>query len=552
MTGNWTGYTIPEAPTDYEALRAGFAWQVPETYNIAAVALDGDPDAVALRHVPDRGSSAAVSGPTRTVTYGDLASASAAVALRLAADGVKPGDRVAVCLPQCPEQVVVHLAAYRLGAVVVPVSMLVGDGAFDHTLTHAAPSALFVDERRWDRADLNRIRRPETTVTVRVDADRSALGGLSRFASDAGGGATPPMAETAPEDPALVLYTSGTSSDPKGVVQGHQYLLGSMPGYHCWYDLFDPEAAAAARVWTPSEWAWAGALFDVVFPTLAVGGTVVSSVRRRGFDPDRALDVVERQRVTHAFLPPTALRKLRESTDVDADRATSLSVVMSGGEPLPDAVATWAEETLGVQVNEAYGQTEANALAGESQGVYPRVEDGLGRPYPGHHVAVIDDDGDPVPDGEVGEIAVARPDPVVMVGYLDDPDSTQAVLDDRWLRTGDLGRIDADGTLEHLGRADELVVSSGYRISPLEVEAVLTDHPSVAAALVSGEPDPERGQRVVASVVLTGEGSGDEDLKDALRDAVADQLGAHKKPHVVEFVSDLPTTRTDKTDRSGT
>ena len=550
MTGSWTGYTLPTSPTGYGELLDGFEWQIPGEYNIAAVALEGDPEAVALRHLPDRGSNAAVSDTVRTVTYGELASASAAVAIRLAADGVTPGDRVAVCLPQCPEQVVLHLAAYRLGAVVVPVSMLLGDASLEHQVTHADVSALFVDEQRWTSADLDELKETVSTVTVRVDADSSPLGGLTRFASDQPGGTTPPMARTAPDDPALVLYTSGTSSEPKGVVQGHQYLLGSMPGYHCWFDRFEPETADATRAWTPSEWAWAGALFDVVFPTLAVGGTVVSSVRRRGFDPERALDVVETQGVTHAFLPPTALRKLREGAAVTEEQTASLSVIMSGGEPLPNSVATWAEETLDVTVNEAYGQTEANALAGEAQGVYPGTDDGLGRPYPGHDLAVIDDDGTPLPAGEVGEIAVARPDPVVMKGYLDDPHATQAVLGEEWLRTGDLGRFGPDGVLEHLGRADELVVSSGYRISPLEVESVLTDHPSVVAALVRGEPDPERGQRVVASVVLVDEGSGDEALEDRLRSAVADRLGPHKKPHAVEFVTELPTTRTGKTDRS--
>lgn len=546
MSDHWTGYELPESAATFDALREGFEWEIPGRYNIAEHVFEGDSSAVALRHVPEEMEG---NGP-RTVTYGALDEASAAVATQLAADGVSPGDRVAVCLPQCPEQVVVHLAVYRLGGVVVPASMLLGDAVLDHLLTHADVDALFVDERRWARADEGEVETVGTTVTVDVDADRSALAGLAPYAGDVDEGEPPPVARTGPEDPAIVLYTSGTTSEPKGVVQSHQYLLGSLPGYHCWFDLFDPESSRETRVWTPSEWAWAGALFDVVFPTLALGGTVVSSVRRSGFDPERALALVESHAVTHAFFPPTALRKLRQGVESERVSTPSLSAVMSGGEALPDPVAEWAETTLGATVNESYGQTEANALAGESNARYPSTGAGLGRPYPGHDVAIVDDDGSERPAGEVGEIAVSLPDPVVMRGYLDDPDATRAVLCDEWLRTGDLGRVTAEGDLEHLGRTDELIVSSGYRISPLEVESALLDHPAVSAALVGSEPDSERGQRVVAKVVSSAESMDEATLRARLRAHVADSLGPYKRPHVVEFVSELPTTRTGKTDRS--
>lgn len=551
MSGNWTGYRLPESPATYDDLRDNFEWQVPDNYNVAAVALDGDSDAVALHHVPESGCAAALDGEMRTVTYGALADASAAVALHLAAKGVTPGDRVAVCLPQCPEQVVVHLAVYRLGGVVVPVSMLLGDAAMAHVLTHSDADALFVDEQRWSRIATGSLPDIHLTVIVSVDAKQSALGGLAEFAGDVRTAVTPPFASTTPSDPAIVLYTSGTTSNPKGVVQTHQYLLGSLPGYHCWFDLFDPVAAREARVWTPSEWAWAGALFNVVLPTLAVGGTVVSSVRRSGFDPERAVELVRTESVTHAFFPPTALRKLRQS-NVRVE-TPSLTVIMSGGEALPKTVSEWAERAFGATVNESYGETEANALAGESKDRFgAAAAETLGRPYPGHQLAVIDADGKERPHGELGEIAVGRPDPVVMQGYLDDPDTTQGVLGNRWLRTGDLGRFTVDGELEHLGRRDELIISSGYRISPLEVESVLSDHPDVAAALVRGEPNKQRGQDIVAMVLPTNRTIDGSVLTVVLRTHVADVLGPFKRPHRFDFVSELPTTRTGKIDRSWT
>ncbi|WP_254271308.1 acyl-CoA synthetase [Haloarcula marina] len=543
----WTGYDLPSDPDSYEDLRDGFAWRVPATYNLADHALSGPADRLALSHVPE----GAVDAPdrTRTLTYGDLDSASATLAARLAESGVGRGDRVAVCLPQCPELVVAHLAVLRLGGVVVPVSMLVGDDSFAHLLAHSDATALIVDAVRWESAE-DGLPGPSTVLSVTVDSGNDALGGLAAHTENVEAPADPPMVATSPSDPAMILYTSGSTSDPKGVLQSHQYLLGSLPGYHCWFGLFDEAAARRARAWTPSEWAWAGALFDVVFPTLAVGGTVVSSVRRRGFDAERALTLAEAQGVTHAFLPPTALRTIRNEADPAPTAVPDLEAVMCGGEPLPAAVSSWAEATLGVTVSESYGQTEANALVGEVAGVY-RTDEALGRAYPGHDIVLVDDDGAAVPTGETGEIAVVCPDPVVMREYVGDPAATDAVLSDEFLRTGDLGRFDDDGTLTHLGRKDSVIITSGYRVSPLEVEGVLSDHPAVAAVRVEGEPDPERGQRVVAFVVPAADATATDDLAAALRSTVADHLGPHKRPRRIAFVEELPTTRTGKTDRSG-
>ncbi|MFP8953478.1 acyl-CoA synthetase [Natrialbaceae archaeon A-arb3/5] len=535
------GYELSNPATDDEW--PTFRWDLPETFNVADVCLDHPAARTALRYVDEFGDETAL-------TYGDIERAVADAAAALSARDIGKGDAVGVCLPQCPELLVVHLATLSRGGVVVPLSMLLGDEHAGHALDHADASALVVDRAKADELS---IRTPPETVVVEPEParERDALGGLGgTLVTDEDASSDQARlhtVETTPDDPAFVLYTSGTTGAPKGVVQGHRYLIGSLPGYQCWFELFDREAAAESRAWTPAEWAWAGALFDVVYPTLVMGGTVVARERRSGFDPERASRLVDRTGVTHTFLPPTALGKFR--TGGDLDRLDSLRVINCGGEALPTDLRRWTEETLDVVVNEAYGQTEANALVGECWAAYPAREGAMGKPYPGHDVLVVDDDGDPVPDGEVGRIALDPDDPVLFLEYLDDPEATaEAYFDNGLFDTGDLAVRDDDGYLYHRGRADDLIITSGYRVSPLEVENALATHSDVAAAVVAGVPDEHRGERVAAVVVPNGR-EGDDAFRDELEHRVRDRLGAHKAPREIRFRSTIPETRTGKADR---
>jgi acetyl-CoA synthetase len=544
------GYRLPvpgDANTDGDP-RTEFEWEVPSTYNIAAVALEQDASRTALEHV-------AVDGNRRMFTYGDLDEASAAIAGYLHTVGIESGDRIAVCLPQCPEHLFVHLAAYRLGAVVVPISMLLGQETFEYQLSHGDVQVLFIDAERRTAVPDDVVSAVDNVVEVEPCAadDTELLGGLATAVTAQQSTNDWDVAPTAPDDPAVLLYTSGTSGHPRGVLQGHSYLLGSLPGYHCSFHLFTGSECRAARAWTPSEWAWAGALFDVVFPTLAVGGTVLSTERRSGFDPDRALDAIEHERVTHAFLPPTALARLRAEATPDTYDLSSLSVIQAGGEQLPPAVFEWAEEALDVTVNEAYGQTEANFLVGNCQRCYEAKPGSIGKPYPGHGVAVVDENGHELPPGELGELVIEPPDPVTLLEYWRDPEATEAkFFDDGRMRTGDLARQDEDGYLWHAGRRDDLIVSAGYRISPLEVESALADNPRVADVVVGGVPDAERGQRVKAYVVLTedtDEVDNANEHADVLKKHVRKRLGTHKGPHEVAVIESIPKTRSGKIDR---
>ena len=543
---SWTtGYSLPPLSsdgTDWETVRDEFEWDLPETYNIAAEILAdrGRVDATALVHVDADDRS-------HRFGYGELDRAAAAVAARLSAEGVGRGDRLGVCLPQCPEHLLVHLAAYRLGAVVVPLSVILGEDSLRYSLEHADATVLVVDRERRAELRPEAIADVETVIPVEPGGYDGALGGLREHVDP---DTTVEPVETGPDDPALILYTSGTSGKPKGVLAGHRYLLGSLPAYHCYFHLFTPERTRRARVWSPSEWAWAGALFDVVFPTLALGGTVVSRERRSGFDPDRALGVVERQRVTHAFFPPTALGRIRTDASLDGRDLSSLEVIMCGGEKLPPSLFRWTRRALDVAINESYGQTEANGLVGNCQAVFDARAGSMGRPYPGHEVAVVGADGEVLPPDERGELAVRPPDPSFFLKYLDRPEATNGKFDDGWFLTGDLARMDENGRLWHAGRADDLIITSGYRVSPIEVERVLASDGSVADAVVGGVPDPERGERVKAYVMLTATAGSASDERRRLRERVRSELGAHKVPREFEFVESLPETRSGKADRS--
>jgi acetyl-CoA synthetase len=543
---SWTtGYSLPLPSNnagDWETFRKEFEWNLPTEYNIATevFADDGRADATALVHVDDHDR-------VHTFAYGELDRAVIAVAAYLSAEGIGRDDRIGVCLPQCPEHLLVHLAAYRLGAVVVPLSMILGEDSLQYSLKHGGVTALIIDRER------ERELPPKVTADVRTvlpvkpgDYDRT-LGGLLEYVDSE---ATIEPIVTTPDDAALILYTSGTSGKPKGVLAGHRYLLGSLPAYHCYFHLFTPEQAKQARVWSPSEWAWAGALFDVVFPTLALGGTVVSRERNSGFVPDRALDVVEDQRVTHAFLPPTALGRIRTDATLDDRDLSPLAVIMCGGEKLPPSLFRWATNTLEVIVNESYGQTEANGLVGNCQAVFDARIGSMGRPYPGHKVAVVDENGEELPPNERGELAVQPPDPSFFLGYLDNPKGTAGKFaDNGWFLTGDHVWMDEDGQLWHAGRADDLIITSGYRVSPLEVERVLASDESVADAVVGGVPDSERGERIKAYVVLTTARSVSS-VRRRLRERVRSELGAYKVPREIEFVESFPETRSGKADRT--
>lgn len=519
--------------SSYDELRRTFVWNVPDAFNMGVACSDAQPSSnVAL--IEQRPG-----GDVREVTFGDLASLSNRFANGLKGQGVGPGDRVGIVAPQSLETAVAHLGVYKAGAVAMPMSMLFGPEALRYRLEDSGARAVITASGSLDRVVEACAGLTTSVIVIGADRDHPGFDGLIER-----GRATLDPVPTGPDAPALLIYTSGTTGSPKGALHGHRVLLGHMPGFDLMFDFF---GRPGDRMWTPADWAWIGGLLDAVLPAWLHGKPVLAAPRE-GFDPQWAADLMATHRIRNAFLPPTALKLMRRA-EVDASRV-DLRSCMSGGEPLGSEMLGWAEQELGVTVNEIYGQTEANLVVGNSRTVWEVRPGSMGRPFPGHDVVIVDPDGAPTSTGEVGEIAVRGPDPVMFLEYWNDPDATGAKFDGALLRTGDLGLADEDGYLWFRARSDDLINSAGYRIGPGEIENCLIRHEAVAMAAVIGVPDDVRGEAVKAYVVLSADSSPTDELVEELQRFVRTRLSAHEYPRFVEFVDELPLTTTGKIRRN--
>jgi acetyl-CoA synthetase len=322
-------------------------------------------------------------------------------------------------------------------------------------------------------------------------------------------------------------------------------LLGHLPGVELPNEFFP---APGDRFWTPADWAWIGGLFDVLLPSLHHGVPVVAH-RFAKFDPERAFDLIARHGVRNAFLPPTALKLMRQVPDPLSRHALAMRSLCSGGETLGTGLLDWGHSVFGLTINEFYGQTECNLVVGNCASILPVMPGSMGKPIPGHEVAIVDQAGTPLPDGETGAIAIRRGDPVMFLGYWNNAEATEAKFAGpqmQWMLTGDLGRRDGDGYLHYVGRDDDVITSAGYRIGPGEIEDCLAAHPAIAMAAVIGVPDPLRTEAVKACIVLAEGTPPSDGLKAEIQEHVKRRLAAHEYPRIVEFVDALPMTATGK------
>lgn len=539
----------PAQPDNYDALYRQFRWHVPADLNIAEVCCRrwaGDTSRIAIFFEDE-------SGKTATLSYAGLHEQANRLSNVLAGLGVKKGDRVAIVLPQRMETAVAHMACYQLGAIAMPLSILFGPDALEYRLQNSEAEVALVDQAGLANLNEARATCPGLKHVLAVECDaadtldwHAELGKASRDFEPV---------RTQASDPAVLIYTSGTTGAPKGALIPHSAIIGNLTGFVASQNWFPQEGDV---FWSPADWAWTGGLMDALLPTLYFGMPIVGY--RGRFAPDTAFRLMEKYGVTNTFLFPTALKMMMKAFPRPRDTySLKLRAIMSAGEAVGDAVFNWCESALGITPNEMFGQTEMNYIVGNSAQQWPAKPGSMGRPYPGHRVAVIDDNGDTVAPREIGEVALHRtdihghPDPIFFIEYWKNPDATRNKYTGDWCRTGDLASMDEDGYLWYQGRADDMFKAAGYRIGPSEIENCLVKHPAVANVAVVPKPDVERGNIVKAYVVLTpgterGKES-EEKLIAELQTHVRGKLAPYEYPKEIEFIDELPMTTTGKVQR---
>ncbi len=532
-----------EAADSYEELCRRMRWRIPETYNMGIDVCDKHaavrPDACALIVADDEGRF-------RRYTFDDLRRLSNRLANVLTGLGLVRGDRVGVLLSQSVEAAIAHIAAWKAGLISIPLFTLFGEDALAFRLDDSGTRALVTDTDGLEKAEAVRARCPDLDCLMVTGLGRDGQGLLDLWpALDRAAETFGPVATSA-DDPAVIIYTSGTTGNPKGALHAHRVLLGHLPAVEFFNEFF-PQPGDL--MWTPADWAWIGGLMNVLMSSWHHGVPVLAH-RARKFDPERALHLMAEAGVRNVFLPPTALRMIRQVPAPRASFGLALRTLTCAGEPMGAELLEWCRSSLGVTPNEYYGQTECNLVVANCARIMAVRPGSMGRPVPGHVVDIIDEDGVSASPGTVGAIAVRAPDPVMMLGYWRNPEATAAKFNGSWLVTGDLGHKDADGYLWFLGRDDDVITSAGYRIGPGEIEDCLARHPAVALAAAVGVPDPLRTEAVKAYIVLAEGHQPTAALEEEIRAFVKIRLSPHEYPRHIEFVTSLPLTATGKIRRT--
>jgi acetyl-CoA synthetase len=513
-------------PAPYDEMRRRFRWRVPGRYNIAADVLD--------KHAPERLAMLWENwqGNERRLTFGDMQALTNRTANALRAYGVGESDRVAVMLPPLPESAATFLATYKIGAILLSLSVLYGDDAIVHRLRDCSAKVIVTNDENRPRLDAVRDQLPELEHVFVIDEEfgRAVAGASDRCETLA----------TPADQACQIYYTSGTTGLAKGIVHAHQYLLAHNEFELC-HDLRHDELFHST-----GEWAWIAGIVPLLGPW-RLGAPVAVFARKGGYKPEQTLYMFEKYGVRNMFATPTALRAMAALGDV-ASRfpGVSLRHACAAGEPLNPEVISWFRDQFGVSVMDFYGLSESYPLCAN----YPTMAirpGSMGKPTPGWDVALLDEDERLVRVGETGEICLrARSNPHYPLGYWNRPEDSQRVFGGQWFHSRDVARYDDDGYVWYEGRNDDVIISAGYRIGPFEVESALVAHPQVVEAAAVASPDALRGHVVKAFVrVLPGIAPSDE-LASEIQLFVRERLSAYAYPRAIEFVDDLPKTLTGK------
>jgi len=526
----------------YDEVFENFRWEIPEYYNIGVDVCDkwaNEKHRLALIYIDKEGKD-------HKYSFWELKNLSNQLANALQAKGIDREDRVAILLPPCPEALLSHIAIYKLGAIAVPLLPLFGPQAVEYRLEDSEAKAVITDienlpkvldiKDRLPNLEMIMVAGPIMEENI-VDFWESVSKGSRYF--------EPVL--TKPKDPALIIYTSGTTGPPKGTLHGHQILLGILPGFEFYHNLFPKEGDL---MWTPLDWAYIGGSYDALFPTLHHGIPMLA-YRARKFNPEEAFFFMAKYGVRNIMAVPTVLRIMMHAVKNPKERYDlQLRSITVGGETLGEELAEWCKNSLGVELNEQYGQTECDLVIGFCSDVMKVVQGSIGKAVPGHVVEIINEKGEILKPGELGEIAVKCPDPVMFLEYWKDPNATKERFIENWMRTGDYGTKDENGYFRFTGREDDIIESGGFRIGPGEIEDCLMKHEAVSLVGVIGVPDKIRGEIIKAFIVPKEGIKVDKAFEENIKEHVKTKLEAQAYPREIEFMQEMPRTKSGKILRS--
>jgi acyl-coenzyme A synthetase/AMP-(fatty) acid ligase len=524
--------------TSWAETRATFTLDIPDRFNFT-----GDVMFARAEETPDKVGLIAIEPDGTTInryTFGELADLSNRTAHLLRAHGVGMGDKVFVQVPRIVEFYAVLLGCFQIGAVPMPgTTQLMGKDQ-QYRIDRSQAVAVVCDEDAAERFDAVRADCPSVSAAFIVGEEREGWSGFNQ-GLDAMPAEAAEIADTTPNDPLLLYFTSGTTGGPKMVQHVGMYALGHEITARFWHDL-SPEDIH----WTVSDTGWAKAAWGKLFGQWIVGSCIVMWNIVGKPDFDRMLKLIPELGVTSFCAPPTLYRAFAQMDLASYDWST-LRHCTSAGEPLnPEVIETWTAAT-GSTPYDGYGQTETVVLVANypSEPVKPGS---MGLPAPGMIVDVVDDDGNICADGEEGNICVStEPRPIGLFdGYWLDDERTAEVFHHGWYYTGDRAFRDEDGYLWFVGRADDVILSAAYRIGPFEVESSLIEHPAVAETAVVGKPDPDRGNIVKAWVILAPGYEPSDELTAEIQEHVKTTTAPYKYPREIEYVAELPKTISGK------
>jgi acetyl-CoA synthetase/medium-chain acyl-CoA synthetase len=503
----------------------GGSWNIPERFNFARDVVErlaAETDRRALVFVD-------AAGDAREQTFAEVAAATGRWAHLVRELDVRRGDRVLVLCGKTLDWHPLLLAVLKVGAVAIPCSDMLRGKDLAFRAQHSGARLLIVERASEPEVDVMRDLLEAPPAVLYLDEGRA------RAARQP---ATAPTEPTGRDDPAFILYTSGTTKDPKGVTHTHGYTFAKRYQASRWLDAREDDL-----VWCTAGTGWAKSIWNVLLGPWSCGSALV--LHEGGFDTSERLELLARVGVTVLCQAPTEYRLEAKAPDLAGYDLSGIRHAVSAGEPLNPEVIRVFRDAFGLTIHDGYGQTENTLLVGNFPGMEIRPGS-MGVPSEGHEVSVIDEEGDEVAAGVEGDIALRGRPPTLFAGYWEQPDETAAAFRGDWYVTGDRALRDDDGFLWFAGRADDVILSAAYRIGPFEVESALLEHPAVAESAVVGKPDADRGQIVKAFVVLRPDHAGSPELVRELQEHAKTVTAPYKYPREIEFLDALPKTRSGK------